>query len=124
MYQECSHIMPSGAKCHSPALRGKAYCYFHVPGRRNAQGQRRPRNKPLQIPALVDRGAIQTALSQVLNAIGSSKISTKAAGQLLFGLRIASDLANEHKQLAPAWLAPTSGNSSSVRTIREPSKAV
>ena len=91
MFQECRHIMPTGAKCHSPAMRGKAYCYFHMPGSRNAQGQSRARHKPLKLPDLVSRSAIQSALGQVLDAIGSSKIGPKAAGQLLFGLQIASD---------------------------------
>jgi len=72
-------------------MRGKAYCYFHMPGGRNARGQSRARHKPLKLPDLVSRNAIQSALNHVLNAIGSSKISTKAAGQLLFGLQIASD---------------------------------
>jgi hypothetical protein len=71
-------------------MRGKAYCFFHMPGGRNARGQTRARNKPLKLPDLVDRDAIQSALNQVLKAIGSSKISPKAAGQILFGLQIAS----------------------------------
>ena len=29
MHYECRHIMPNGARCQSPALRGKVYCYFH-----------------------------------------------------------------------------------------------
>ena len=91
MYQECRHIMPNGAKCHSPAMRGMAYCYFHVAGRRAAQGQSRARKKPLKLPALTDRNAVQVAVNQVLDAIGSSAISPRSAGQLLFGLRIASD---------------------------------
>jgi hypothetical protein len=91
MFQECRHIMPSGAKCHSPAMRGMAYCFFHAPGRRPAQGQSRVHKKSLKLPALVDRNAIQIALGQVLDAIDSSTISAKSAGQLLFGLRIASD---------------------------------
>src|ERR1700687_2562381 len=91
MYEECRHIMPSGANCHSPAQRGMAYCFFHMPGRRNAEGQARANKKPLKLPALVDRGEVQAAISQVLNALVSSKITTRTAGQLLFGLRIASD---------------------------------
>lgn len=91
MFQECRHTMPSGAKCHSPALRGMAYCFFHVPGRRNAQGQSRAHKKPLKLPPLIDRNAVQSAINQVLSAIGSSRVSPRSAGQLLYGLRIASD---------------------------------
>jgi len=92
MYPECRHIMPNGAKCHSPAMRGMAYCYFHTPGRRSAQGQGRAQKKPLKLPVLDDRTAIQIAVTQVLNAIGSSKISRRSAGQLLYGLQIASEV--------------------------------
>ena len=59
MYPECRHIMPNGAKCHSPAMRAMAYCYFHTPERRSAQG--RAQKKPLKLPALDDRAAIQIA---------------------------------------------------------------
>jgi hypothetical protein len=55
------------------------------------QGQGRARKKPLKLPALTDRNAVQIAVNQVLDAIGSSTISTRSAGQLLFGLQIASD---------------------------------
>jgi hypothetical protein len=69
-----------------------AYCFFHTPGRRNAQGQTRAHKKPLKLPALVDRAAVQVALGQVLNAIGSSSVSPRSAGQLLYGLQTASDI--------------------------------
>jgi len=59
MYFECRHIMPNGARCHSPALSGTAYCYFHTPGRHSAQG--RAQMKPIRLPALDDRAAIQIA---------------------------------------------------------------
>jgi len=68
-----------------------AYCFFHAPGRRNAHGQCQARKKPLNLSPLVDSAAIQSALGQVLEAIGSSKLSSRSAGQLLFGLRIAAD---------------------------------
>ena len=30
MYIECRHILPNGRKCHSPALRGKPFCFHHA----------------------------------------------------------------------------------------------
>ena len=45
MYPECRHIMPDGAKCHSPAMRGMAYCYYHTPGRRSGRPPL-PKNGP------------------------------------------------------------------------------
>ncbi len=91
MYQECRHIMPNGATCHSPAMRGMAYCFFHTPARRHMQSQGRARKGPLKFPALTDRNAVQVAIHQVINAIGSSAISPRSAGQILFGLQIVSD---------------------------------
>jgi hypothetical protein len=87
MYQECRHIMPSGAKCHSPAMRGMA----HTPARRAAYGQSRARKKPLKLPAMVDRNAVLVAINQVFDAISSSTITPRSAGQLLFGLQIVSN---------------------------------
>jgi hypothetical protein len=83
--------MPNGSNCHSPAMRGSAWCYFHVPGRRSSQGRSQARLKPLKLPALVDRNAVQTAITQVLNAMGPRKISQESAWKMLFGLRIAAD---------------------------------
>jgi hypothetical protein len=68
-----------------------AFCYFHVPGRRSPQGRSQARLKPLKLPALVDRKAVQTAITQVLNAMGPRKISRESAWKMLFGLRIAAD---------------------------------
>jgi len=54
-------------------------------------GPGRVQKKPLKLHALKDRDAIPVALGQVLNAISASTLTEKSAGQLLFGLRIASD---------------------------------
>ena len=91
MAEECRHIMPNGAKCHAMAMRGMAYCFFHAPARRLMQGQGRAHKKPLKLPALTDHNAIQVAVQQVLNAITSSAITPRAAGQLLYGLQTVSD---------------------------------
>ena len=101
MCNECRHIMPNGAKCHSPALRGMAYCYFHIPGRRPAEGRSRPRNRPLKLPAIKDLNSIQIALGQVRTALSSSKIDPTRAGQLLHGLEIASVILGSAANAAP-----------------------
>ena len=90
MCPECRHIMPTGAKCHSPALHGKPYCYFHIRHHALAQRPNPMREEPLQFPDLADRGNIQTALGQVLDALGSSRLAPRHAGLLLYGLQIAS----------------------------------
>ncbi len=116
MYPECRHIMPNGVHCHSPAMRGMAYCYFHVPGRRSSQGRSQARLRPLKLPAMVDRNAVQIALTQVLNAIGPRKISQKSAGQMLFGIRMALDNLRDPDQLSQ----PKRAGSTSRDTQPEP----
>jgi hypothetical protein len=37
MFRECRHIKTDGKKCHSPAKRGSAFCYFHARSRRREQ---------------------------------------------------------------------------------------
>lgn len=109
MYNECRHIMPSGKKCHSPALRDKAFCYYHTnlhrlsdPGSREA--------KELPVPAIEDASGIQIALTQVLGALNSPFMDTRRAGLLLYGLQIAA-------QLTARVSAPTP--SESVRSMSE-----
>jgi hypothetical protein len=90
MYQECRHIMPNGVRCHSPALRGTAHCYFHTRVNRFAVEQSRGQDEPLKLSVLEDRSSIQIALAQVLNALASSKLDPRRAGLFLYGLQIAS----------------------------------
>jgi len=90
MYQECRHIMPNGVRCHSPALRGTAYCYFHTRLNRFAAEQSSGQDEPLKLSVLEDRSSIQIALAQVLNALASSKLDPRRAGLFLYGLQIAS----------------------------------
>ena len=90
----CEHIKSNGEFCGSPALRGRAYCYFHLTfvGRR-LRTQKQVMNMecpPLELPALEDANSIQLALMQVMDALIHGRISTKVSGQLLYGLQIAS----------------------------------
>lgn len=91
MYNECRHVMPSGARCHSPAMRGMLYCYFHYNLRRAAAPKCGPFDT-LQMPLLEDTCGIQLALAEVLGALVSSRLDPKRAGLLLYGLQIAAQL--------------------------------
>jgi hypothetical protein len=90
----CKHVKANGEFCGSPALRGRAHCYFHltVLGRRLRtqkhimQGE----NHYLQLPTLEDANSIQMALMQVMEALLRDQIDNKLAGLLLYGLQIAS----------------------------------
>jgi hypothetical protein len=90
MYQLCRHIMPNGTRCHSPALRGTHYCYFHTRLHHIAAEKSNDGDEPIKIPVLEDRSAIQIALAQVLNGLASSKLDPRRAGLFLYGLQIAS----------------------------------
>ena len=102
MVPECRHIKTSGGKCGSPALRGKPYCYFHS---RLKQRAARPTcvSLELELPtALEDRGAIQLAISEVINALAGHRIDTKRAGVLLYALQIASSNAKHQDEIVCA----------------------
>ncbi len=64
MSHECRHIMPNGAKCQSPALRDKPYCYFHTRLHRFTAGPIGVMES-LRLPVLEDRSAIQIASQNV-----------------------------------------------------------
>jgi hypothetical protein len=105
-YMECRHIKPNGCKCQSPSLRGQPYCYFHIGLHRKlhrgpaAAAASAPTSSPssdaiLDIPFVEDRTAIQMALTQVLQNLGTRSIDPRRAGQLLYGLQIASQLVDD-----------------------------
>jgi len=100
MFNECRHIMPSGLRCKSPALKDKPFCYYHVRlhGARSVKG--RPR-KTLTLPSLEDAQGIQIALMQVLAALGTPALDNKRAGLYLYGLQIATQLAARVSPPAP-----------------------
>jgi hypothetical protein len=90
MFIECCHILPSGKKCESPALRGKSCCYFHDRLHAFAKdGTRKDRNS-LRLPMVEDACGIQMALMQVLGSLATRRISCRRAGLMLYGLQIAA----------------------------------
>ena len=90
MYFECRHIMSSGRKCHAPALRDKPYCYFHTRLHVSRKAPAPAANVPLRIGVLEDKCAIQVAVAQVLDALGSSRIDPRQAGLFLYGIQLVS----------------------------------
>jgi hypothetical protein len=101
MYTECRHIMPSGKKCHSPALRDKHHCYYHHNLQRLADPASRAA-KELPVLAIEDARGIQIALAQVLGALNSPYMDTRRAGLLLYGLSLASNLTSRIAALEPS----------------------
>ena len=89
MFKECRHVMPSGLRCKSPAMRGSDFCYFHGRTQRPAKPAAR-REARIEFPAALDSNGIQKALNSTLRALCSGLISSRRASILLFGLQMAS----------------------------------
>jgi len=104
MFIECRHIMPSGYKCKSPALRGMAFCYYHTSLRRFQNTLGNNDNEPLLLPSLEDTSGIQIALHQVLGGLACSRMDPRHVSLYLRGLNIAARLA---KRPEPSEAAET-----------------
>jgi hypothetical protein len=89
MFAKCRHIKTDGNECKSPALRNQAFCYYHTRLRRTVKADNSASDQSLQLPVLEDNSAIQLALTQVLSALGASRIDPQRAGLYLRGLQIA-----------------------------------
>jgi hypothetical protein len=81
-------------------LTDKPYCYFHTRLHRLNSKPSTPFDS-VELPVLEDRSAIQLALSQVLSALGSSRLDTKRAGLFLYGLQIASQNVDRSSDAVP-----------------------
>jgi len=93
--------MPNGRKCHSPALLGQPYCYFHTRLHLVAAAPPRAPGDPLKLPILEDRSAIQIALAQILDALGSAQLDPRRAGLFLYSLQIASQNVERDEDIIP-----------------------
>jgi hypothetical protein len=82
----CHHVKANGARCGSPALTGKSYCFFHHRLRR----PRRPLGEPVVLPPLEDASGVQCALMEVTEAILRKELDPKVAGLLLYAIQTAS----------------------------------
>lgn len=94
MFIECRHILPSGLKCKSPAVRNRPFCYFHSGLRRFSSDGTSGSKEPLILPSLEDLHGIQIALTEVLTAFGHGRIDRRQTGMYLYGLQIATQIAS------------------------------
>lgn len=89
----CRHVKVNGTQCGCPALRRRRYCYFHdrmLDGKKRfAENQVKPR-PVFSMCLLEDANAVQVALMQVLQLLGSGQLDHKTAGLMLYGLQTAS----------------------------------
>jgi hypothetical protein len=98
---ECRHIMPSGAKCQAPSLKGKPYCYAHT---RLHQFKAKPKVGVMDdffLPVIEDRHSVLMALAMVNNALCANRIDGKHAGRLLYSIQIAAQMINQKGEIIP-----------------------
>src|SRR5271166_6668818 len=90
----CTHIHDTGAICKSVAAKGHKHCAFHIHYRarqlRIAQARARAERFDLKLPPLEDMYAVQSALSQLAEAIAADMIDLKRAHALMSVLRLMS----------------------------------
>jgi len=82
----CSHIMVTGIRCQSPALRGEQFCYFH---QRMLAGVALPRTRLHHVALLENEEAIQVSLMEVVNGLMSGAIDLRRGELILRALNTA-----------------------------------
>jgi hypothetical protein len=103
-YKYCQHVRENGTFCASGAVKGRAFCYFHLRtrARRLAMAQAQSQEKPWrpELPPLEDMHSVQVALMQVTDALAADAIDPRRAGLMLYALQqAATNLSN-----TAAWL--------------------
>jgi hypothetical protein len=94
-YKACTHTYDSGRACKSAAAIGREFCGYHLRyrGRHLRMAQYRARHQPFDItlPPLDSLCSIQSALSQVAEALAADMIDPRRAMGLLKALRFAKE---------------------------------
>ncbi len=94
-YKTCTHTYDSGRACKSAAAKDREFCGYHLRyrGRLLRMAQSRARHQPFDItmPPLDSLCSIQSALSQVAEALAADMIDPRRAMGLLKALRFAKE---------------------------------
>jgi len=106
MYNACRHIKSSGARCKSPALHERNFCFFHDRLHSDAIGAK---FGPLSLPVSEDFSSILLALNRISSAIIDSRIDAKRAAQLIWIQQLALQVVNTRE----------SRNDESIKTITQ-----
>jgi hypothetical protein len=89
----CQHIKVSGARCGSPALRKKTFCFYHQQNRPIAvecYSEGTYATGEIDLPFFEDAHSIQAVIRQVVQMVLQRRIERKTASLLLYALQIAS----------------------------------
>jgi hypothetical protein len=94
-YRTCTHTYDSGRACKSAAVTGRDFCGYHLRYRgrllRMAQYRARHQRFDITLPPLDSLCSIQSALSQVAEALAADMIDPRRAQGLLKALRFAKE---------------------------------
>ena len=93
-YKTCTYIRDDGNICNSAAVTDRNLCLYHLSHRarvmRMAQYRARGERFDLQLPPLESMHAVQSALTQLSEALAADMIELKRADRLIRVLNIAS----------------------------------
>ncbi len=93
-YKTCKHIHDTGYFCQSAAVTGRDYCCYHLRHRgrlmRMAQYRTRGERFDLRLPPLENMHAVQSALSELMEALAADMIDPKRAHEIHSILRSAA----------------------------------
>jgi hypothetical protein len=93
-YKTCTYIHDDGNICNSAAVTDRNLCLYHLSHRarlmRMAQYRARGERFDLQLPPLESMFAVQSALTQLSQALAADMIELKRADRLIRVLNIAS----------------------------------
>jgi len=92
----CRHTMPGGRRCHSPALRGRSYC-FHHQKLHVALNRSKHSHKRLELASIESPEGVRLAITQVCDALGKARIDDKKAGTIMYGLQLATQLVRKSR---------------------------
>src|SRR5271165_2903887 len=94
-YKTCTHIHDNGYFCQSAAVTGRDYRCYHLRYRgrlmRMAQYRARGERFDLRLPPLENMHAVQSALSQLMEALAADMIDPKRAHEIHSILRTAAN---------------------------------
>ncbi len=90
--RKCQHVMMSGKKCMSPAMRRRRFCVFHLRARQqNARILGKQAGEAqFQVPLLEDANSVQLTVMQVMQMLATRALDHKTAGTMLYALQTAS----------------------------------